>query len=118
MLFGASTNIRYEPRYEPIRAFYFRDYNTGLTTTHIRELAQWLVDRPLSVTVSKLHNHLTFLKCRRNVMWDICHSKNDHVAPENSMLPVFFLCVYSYFSAGHGLHSVFVLILRDSVSLP
>ena len=87
-----SINIRYEPGYEPVRASRFRDYSTGLTIANVQELTQWLVDRPLSVTVSKLNNFLKFLKCRRNMIWNICHPKNDLVAPENNMLPVIF-CV-------------------------
>ena len=62
-----SINIRYEPGYEPVRASCFEDYITGLTTADVQELTQWLVDRPLSVTISKLNNYLKFLKCRRNV---------------------------------------------------
>ena len=46
--------MRYQPGYEPVRASCFRDYNTGLTTTDVLELTQWLVDWPLSVTVAKL----------------------------------------------------------------
>ena len=82
-----SFNIRCEPGYEPVRTSNFGDYRTGLTTAVVQERTRWLVH---SVTVSKLNNYLKFLKCRRNVIWNICHPKNDHVAPENSMLPVIF----------------------------
>ena len=61
----------------------------GLTTSDIQELTQWLVDRPMSVTVSKLNGYLKFLKCRRNIIWNICHPKNGLVAHQNSM----FLCI-------------------------
>ena len=64
----------------PFRATSFRDYTTGLTTSDIQELTQWLVDRPMSVMVSKLSGYLKFLKCRRNIIWNIRHLKNDLVA--------------------------------------
>ena len=70
-----SINIRYELGYEPIKASSFKDNSNGLTTADVQELTQWLVDRPLSVTVSNLNNYLKFLKCRRNVIWDIRHPK-------------------------------------------
>ena len=65
----------------------------GLTTSDIQELTQWLVDRPMSVNVSKLNGYLKFLKCRRNIIWNICHPKNDLVADQNSM----FLCIFYVF---------------------
>ena len=86
-------NSRYEAACEPIRATNFRDYSTGLTTSDIHELTQWLVDRPMSVIVSKLNGFVKFLKCRRNIIWNICHPKNDLVAHETNM----FLCACDVF---------------------
>ena len=39
----------------------------------------------MSVNVSKLNGYLKFLKCRRSIIWNICHPKNDLVADQNNM---------------------------------
>ena len=43
----------------------------------------------MSVNVSKLNGYLKFLKCCHNIIWNICHPKNDLVADQNSL----FLCI-------------------------
>ena len=76
--------------YKPIRPTSFHDYSTGWTTFDVPQLTWWLVDRPLLVTMAKHNGFAKFLKCSRNIIWNVQHPKNDLVADENSM---FFPCI-------------------------
>ena len=67
-------NQRFDPKNEPLKASTFREH-TGVVAADLRDFTRWLEERTLSVTKTRVNQYLKFLKCRRMVIYNICHPK-------------------------------------------